>query len=348
MKMKYYFFSLIIFLNVIAVTAAVAQGPTSENVDAVTAAVAQGPTSENVDELLAEAALLSQLERYEEALPFFDRALEIEPEHVDALKAKGIILIFMERYEEASLILDKAVELAPEDRDALNFKSTALAALGKSREAGEYLLRIAKIEEKINSIVLSGIEHYNKKEFDESLSYFDSALELDPENVDALNGKALILFEREIFVEAIGLIQKAAKLAPDSPLIQKNLLAILLHFPADSHPAGSLKILVRDTNGGLIGYQEVSGFNIFQNNVTDVLQDEFEFKKVIQREGQDFEVSQFVVKLQIPQSRTFFQSYIIMQVNNTEIPALVTLNHGMPLLKGETLTELWTMIMPVG
>ena len=118
--MKYYLFSLIFLVITISTAAAL------------------GQTSENVSELLKQGGLLSQSEQYDEALPYFEKVLQLDPENVGALKAKGLLLIYTGKYEEASSILDKAIELKPEDLDALNFKMIALGNLGKTRDSGDY------------------------------------------------------------------------------------------------------------------------------------------------------------------------------------------------------------------
>jgi len=328
--MKYYLFSLIFLVIIISTTAAL------------------GQTSENVSELLEQGSLLTLSEQYEEALPYFEKVLQIEPENVAALKSMGLVLIYTGKYEEASSILDKAIELKPEDLTALNFKMIALGNLGKTLEAGEYLLRISELNQKRDSLVISGVKHFDAKEYDEALLDFESALEVDPNNVDAQHGKGLALFYLEKWLESIKYMQKAVTEHPYDPLVKSNQLAVMYNLPRDNFPDGSLKIQVRDSNGGLVAYYEVLGLGLFQHDKTEDFLKEFEVKKVIQIDGKDRELLQIELNATIVADTILFQAYIASEFNITSVPSILAKHHGTPVLKGDTLTEFWTFFRPVG
>ena len=51
--------------------------------------------------------------KYDEAIVYYDKALEIKPNDVDALNNKGLALYNLERYEEAITYYEKALEIDP-------------------------------------------------------------------------------------------------------------------------------------------------------------------------------------------------------------------------------------------
>ena len=54
-------------------------------------------------------------------------------------------------------------------------------------------LHISTEELSINEIILKGIEHAYKKEYYDAISWYDKAIEIDPNNVNAWNNKGLAL-----------------------------------------------------------------------------------------------------------------------------------------------------------
>jgi tetratricopeptide (TPR) repeat protein len=64
---------------------------------------------------------LNYLERYEEALNYFDEAININPEDSDYYMGKGISLYGLEKYDEAIKCFDKAVEKESTYQDVVFF-----------------------------------------------------------------------------------------------------------------------------------------------------------------------------------------------------------------------------------
>ncbi len=56
---------------------------------------------------------MKNLGRYDEAIRYYDKALEIDPEYVYAWNGKGCALDYLRRYDEAIRCYDKALEIGP-------------------------------------------------------------------------------------------------------------------------------------------------------------------------------------------------------------------------------------------
>jgi tetratricopeptide (TPR) repeat protein len=70
--------------------------------------------------------------RYEEAIPYYDKAIAIDPTHTDALDNKGWALFHLGRYQEAIEQFDKTLVVDPKYADAWDGKEWALRKLGKN------------------------------------------------------------------------------------------------------------------------------------------------------------------------------------------------------------------------
>jgi tetratricopeptide (TPR) repeat protein len=77
---------------------------------------------------------LDSLGRYEDAIIWFDKALEIEPNNELILNDKGFAITNLERYQEAITLYDKALEIELGYVTALN-KATTFWSLGQYQDA---------------------------------------------------------------------------------------------------------------------------------------------------------------------------------------------------------------------
>ncbi|MEG3057263.1 MAG: tetratricopeptide repeat protein [Methanoculleus sp.] len=90
--------------------------------------------------------LLDDLDRYDEAIRCYDRALEIDPEYAIAWNNKGAALANLGRYDEAIQCYDHMLEIGPEYAGAWNNKGIALKGLGRYDEAIQCYDQVEKME----------------------------------------------------------------------------------------------------------------------------------------------------------------------------------------------------------
>ena len=77
--------------------------------------------------LLNKGSVLKDLEKYEEAIKYYDRILEVNPNHVKALASKGLSLAFLLQWTEAEELISRAVELEPDNKQIQGIKYQFLA-----------------------------------------------------------------------------------------------------------------------------------------------------------------------------------------------------------------------------
>ena len=134
--------------------------------------------------------------RFDSALESFDKVLTLAPRHVKAWQGRGSALMGLQRFEEAVSSFDRALEFAPDDPMAREQRATALQAMEMLKDipSGENAAKIWQER--------AALFHVAQR-FDEALTAAEKALELDPDNPEALQRKAAVLCEMQRTAEGM-------------------------------------------------------------------------------------------------------------------------------------------------
>ncbi len=190
---------------------------------------------------------LYELEKYDEAIPYFNKVLEINPKHADAWNNKGNALMLSVEWDEKAIqCFDEAIKINPKHADAWNNKGNALNKSDKHIEAitcfdkvleinpihadawygkGEALLNLRKYDEAIqhfdkairinskhaNACYGKGEALLNLRKYDEAIQHFDKVLEINPIHEDAWRGKVSALNNLNRYDEAISFLDTIIK-----------------------------------------------------------------------------------------------------------------------------------------
>ncbi|MFB0561918.1 MAG: tetratricopeptide repeat protein [Candidatus Lokiarchaeia archaeon] len=148
------------------------------------------------EEYVIKGNSLVERGEFEEAIKYYDKALEIDPQDIVAMANKGTALDQLGRYKEAIECFDKVLEINPKDVEALNNKGSSLIRLGKYDEA------LKHFDDALTISPLNFITHYNKGialgklgKFEEAISSYDEALKIFPEYAIAIYSKAVTLLD---------------------------------------------------------------------------------------------------------------------------------------------------------
>jgi len=167
---------------------------------------------------LIRGMILSDLERYQEAIASYDKVLEIKPDTLYAYAwcLRGIALSHLERYEEAISSYDKALDITPDEYYVWYFRGVALSDLKRYEEAITSYEKALEIQpDNHDAWYRRGNALYKLKRYEEALASYDKALEIQPDNHQTwfLQGIALSFLKR--YEEAITSYEKALKFKPD-------------------------------------------------------------------------------------------------------------------------------------
>ena len=207
-------------------------------------------------------ATIANRGRFPEAIEYFQKALEINPDSAETHNDWGKVLLEQGRTAEAIEHFQKAVEIDPDCAEAHNNLGILLAAQGQTAQAiKHYQIAIklnpdrAEVYNNLGNVLATqgrtaeAIEHFQKAleiepyyakahhnlanvlaaqgRLDEAIAHFQNAVELRPDYSEAQNDWGTILLEQGRFAEAMEHFQKAVQLNPDFAGAHDNLAATL-------------------------------------------------------------------------------------------------------------------------
>lgn len=182
--------------------------------------------------------------KYEQAIPYFTKAVELDANYVQAYVYLGRSYISLGRWGEAIGPLRTAYGISPTQtrKEATNLLSDALFGAGiQSFRNGDYKTAIdhlkegltldpgsAKVkDELVRAWTAYGGKLFTQGSFGEAISAFEQALQLSPNQLDAYLGLAKSFFRKGDYEKALQAARKALSLDPRSDELKKLLLQIL-------------------------------------------------------------------------------------------------------------------------
>jgi tetratricopeptide (TPR) repeat protein len=175
-----------------------------------------------IDMLLARAMLLGTLERYDEALPLYERVIDYRPDEEEPVLGKAELLLRMGRLDDAIDQYRDAVDRWPDSAYTLNALGYTLADRTDRYDEAEKLIRKAlEIEPESGAIIDSyGWVLYRQGKLDESLVQLRRAWDIlkDPEVAAHI---VEVLWKLGRTDEARQELEEAEKLFPENEMLQR-------------------------------------------------------------------------------------------------------------------------------
>ena len=161
---------------------------------------------------VAKGNSLYNLERYEEAIEYYNEAIRLNPEDSDTWVVKGNALAELGRHEEAIECYNEAIRIDPENSNAWDAKGRSLKKLGRYIEADD------NEEDKDDDYGTWNNKGYSLarlERHEEAIGCFDKAIRLNPEDSGAWFNKGNSLTQLERHEEAIECYNEAIRLNPE-------------------------------------------------------------------------------------------------------------------------------------
>jgi tetratricopeptide (TPR) repeat protein len=177
--------------------------------------------SHAIDMVLARAQLLASLERYDEALDFYDKYVTYRPDDESALLGRAELLLRMDRLDEAIEQYRAAASRWPESAMSLNALGYTLAdRTDEFREAEKLIRKALEYDPDSPAIIDSlGWVLFKQGEYEAALAELQRAYEkLDDHEVAAHIVEVLVALERRD--EALEVLEDAESRHTDSELLQ--------------------------------------------------------------------------------------------------------------------------------
>ena len=131
---------------------------------------------------------------FQTALDYFERAIEFSSESIFSWRWGSTTLYYMERYDEAVRWCDKSLEIDPDDGTCLIIKGLALRDLGKFNEAiSVFDIGIKKYPDAAGFLYHKSGSLYLSGNLSGALFYVDKAISIYPEYVVAVQFRELLV-----------------------------------------------------------------------------------------------------------------------------------------------------------
>ncbi|SMD34641.1 Predicted O-linked N-acetylglucosamine transferase, SPINDLY family [Reichenbachiella faecimaris] len=166
------------------------------------------------------AETLQRLNQNERAIQLLRQALEIDKEFLEAQQKLGTILKKIGQYEEASTLFKSIIEKESKFYPAFFQLGTLMLETGNYKSAKKYLKSSVTLNSKsVKALNNLAIAHQEWDEFDEAIACHEKALAVDPQYVDSLQNLALIYEKTGHPDKAKALWLRQAHLKGADPLI---------------------------------------------------------------------------------------------------------------------------------
>ena len=278
----------------------------------------QNQTDPQIKEWGSIGISLMQERKFVEAIEYFDKILEVEPNDSIALGNKGAALTQLNKYEEALLIYDNALQIDPANINILNNKAATLFNLGK---------------------------------IDESLQTLDNILEIEPSNVNVLILKGKVLSETKRYSEAFSIFKKALEFDPANEDAKKQSYFAINHIRlipiTNSNYLGHVVLQVRNSQGTLVSVFVSDALGYLPHEITDEYLNSSPVKELVEIDGQKYEKREFVETLHGKKSTFIGKAVLGYDRLGYDIYPFDVLPHGITMEKGDILRADWTILKKI-
>jgi tetratricopeptide (TPR) repeat protein len=205
--------------------------------------------SASATDLYNRGNTLYNLNRFEEALTAYDRAINLRPDYAEVWQEKAKTLYELKKYSESQSAYDKAIELKPDYLEAWTGRGYALDKLQKSERAidsfenalkiqpeyalawqgrGDALLNLQRYEEAIASYEKAvqfqpnlerswynrGRAHQKLKQYEQAVQAYQKAVEIKFDNAEVWYDLGNVFLELNKNQEALEAYEKAVRFQP--------------------------------------------------------------------------------------------------------------------------------------
>jgi tetratricopeptide (TPR) repeat protein len=168
----------------------------------------------------SKGSILGNLGNYQQAIECFDKAILLDARNPEILKSKGTANHYLGNYQEAIECFDRALELDPNDSDTWNGKGISLDYLRRYYEAIECFDRAIGLNSKNDYTWYDKAVAFDYlRKYEEAILCFDKSIDINPDNAIAWYGKGTSLRKLRKYEEAILCFDKSIDINPDNAFV---------------------------------------------------------------------------------------------------------------------------------
>ena len=175
------------------------------------------PEAHQVSYFINQGGSLCALGKYVEALVYYDKALEMEPQCALAWSNKGVALYFLGRNQESLRCLEKALDIDASDEAAWSNVGNVLSTLGRHEDAIRCCDKALALEPgNPTTWNNKGNAHHALGRYDEAIACYNQAVAVDPRDARGWYNRGGSLRALRRYSEAVQSYAKALAINPHS------------------------------------------------------------------------------------------------------------------------------------
>lgn len=149
------------------------------------------PITQTPDQLVEAGLALARQQIHQEALGYFDQALELSPNHAQALKQRALTYVYLGQTRAALVDLDRLIDLDPKNLWAYANRAIIFRDLGHYGNAIGDFSHLVKHDraKRWQWLISRGTTFKLMGHYEEALQDFNLSLKLKPDNSWAISAR---------------------------------------------------------------------------------------------------------------------------------------------------------------
>ena len=171
------------------------------------------------------AVILFELNKYDEAIIYWKKTLELNPKYHFGYNNLGNVFLKKNEFKQALDCYDKAIGIKPDYHEAYHNKGNVFSKMNDAQNAIKSFDKAIQIKsDYLPALKSRNSFYFNQKKFDKALIELDKLMIYEPDNVDFYIQKADIFGELNRHEEAIKIYQMAYDLNPNHPFLLGDMI----------------------------------------------------------------------------------------------------------------------------
>ena len=168
------------------------------------------------------------MEHYDEAIPYYTAAMEMDPNYSEYYNERGNIYLTQEQYELAVADYTRAIALSPPYAEVWTNLGQCYRLMGQMQDAVAAYSRALDLEPKQQLALFGRAEAWDALQQQEAARHdYLALLELEPTHLQALTQRAIYAYEDGNLLLSLGILNRALEHHPDVTELYWNRATIL-------------------------------------------------------------------------------------------------------------------------
>jgi len=247
--------------------------------------------STEVDKIFNFATNFYAAGNYAEAERQLKTAVGLDPDKAEAYYYLGATYYRTDRYALAEENFNKALELSPDHTQTLVLMNEMFEKTGENIKRIAVMERIADMNDDAELWLVIGNLYAEAKQMDNAKASFENALEIDEDNSLVMTRLAFLLYDQQLYADALPYLESAYDAYPENDLISRRLAVSYQRSGRMDQAIARYEGLIQNNPNNVQAYLNV--VSLYRNQATEATDPEIKaesFRKAINSMNQLIEI----------------------------------------------------------